>query len=193
MNQPSSMPRSRPEVIVPSPPRSLIRAKIASASASSLSVSASTYHEPPSGSATLSTPVSSVITCWVRSAICAALRRRQREHLVQRVRVQRVRAGEHRGQRLDRGAHDVVVRLLRGERDPGGLGVEAQPLRPLGLRAVHVAHPARPDPPRGAQLRDLLEEVDVRVEEERQPRREPVDRPGRGTCPARRSRSRRRG
>ena len=51
---------------------SLIRAKISSASASSSSVSASTYQEPPSGSATLTTPVSSMITCWVRSAISAA-------------------------------------------------------------------------------------------------------------------------
>src|SRR5207302_1056184 len=41
-------------------------------SASSRSVSASTYHDPPSGSATLSTPVSSMSTCCVRSAICAA-------------------------------------------------------------------------------------------------------------------------
>ena len=73
MNQPSSMPRSRPDIIVPSPPMSLIRGKIRSASSSMRSVSASTYHEPPSGSATLSTPVSSRITCWVRSAIWAAL------------------------------------------------------------------------------------------------------------------------
>ena len=43
------------------------------------------------------------------------------------------------------------------------------------LRAVGVAQLARPDPPRGAVLGDLLEEVDVRVEEERQPRREVVD------------------
>ncbi len=34
-------------------------------------MSASTYQEPPSGSATLVTPVSSMITCWVRSAISA--------------------------------------------------------------------------------------------------------------------------
>jgi hypothetical protein len=34
-------------------------------------VRASTYQEPPSGSATLATPVSSRITCWVRSAISA--------------------------------------------------------------------------------------------------------------------------
>ena len=57
--------------MLPSWPRSRIRAKIASASASIRSVSASTYHEPPSGSATLITPVSSISTCWVRSAISA--------------------------------------------------------------------------------------------------------------------------
>ncbi len=71
MNQPSSMPRSSPAVMERSCPSSLIRAKIFSASASILSVSASTYQEPPSGSATLSTPVSSAMTCWVRNAICA--------------------------------------------------------------------------------------------------------------------------
>ena len=48
-----------------------MRVKMCSASASIRSVSASTYQLPPSGSATFSTPVSSMITCWVRSAICA--------------------------------------------------------------------------------------------------------------------------
>ena len=43
------------------------------------------------------------------------------------------------------------------------------------LRPERVAQLARPDPPRRAVLRDLLEEVDVRVEEEAQPRREVVD------------------
>ena len=38
-----------------------------------------------------------------------------------------------------------------------------------------LAHLPRPDTPRGAVLRDLLEEVHVRVEEEREPRREVVD------------------
>jgi hypothetical protein len=60
------------EVIEPSVPISLTLAKIASASASIWSVSCSTYQEPPSGSATFMTPVSSAMTCWVRSAICAA-------------------------------------------------------------------------------------------------------------------------
>ncbi len=72
MNQPSSMPRRMPAVIVPSGPMPRIRSKIASASASSRSVRASTYHEPPIGSATLTTPISSISTCWVRRAISAA-------------------------------------------------------------------------------------------------------------------------
>ena len=89
--------------------------------------------------------------------------------------MQALRAAEHAGERLDRGAHDVDLGLLRGERDARGLRVEPHLQRPLALRAVAVAHPARPDPPRGAVLRDLLEEVDVRVEEEREARRERVD------------------
>ena len=90
MNQPSSMPRRRPLVtgssprlvaaasasvsvwVIVEPPMARILSKIALASASIWSVSASTYQEPPSGSATLTTPVSSMITCWVRSAISAA-------------------------------------------------------------------------------------------------------------------------
>ena len=52
--------------------------------------------------------------------------------------------------------------------------VEAHQQRALVLRAVGVAQLARPDPAGGAVLGDLLEEVDVRVEEERQPRRELV-------------------
>ena len=82
---------------------------------------------------------------------------------------------EDGGERLDPGAHDVVVGLLGGQRDTGGLGVEPHPLRLLRLRAVDVADPARPDPSAGTELGDLLEEVEVAVEEEAQPRRERVD------------------
>ena len=53
---------------------------------------------------------------------------RQAERLVEAVRVQRLRAAQHRGQRLQRDAHDVVLGLLRGERRAAGLGVEAQQL-----------------------------------------------------------------
>ncbi len=48
-------------------------------------------------------------------------------------------------------------------------------MRLLALGAVGVAHLAGPDPSRGPVLRDLLEEVDVGVEEEREARREGVD------------------
>src|SRR5207244_9967073 len=87
----------------------------------------------------------------------------------------RLRAAQDRGQRLERRPREVELRLLRGERYAGGLGVEAQLPRPLLLRAVSLAHPARPDPPGGAELRDLLEEIDVRIEEEGETGREIID------------------
>src|SRR6266487_4652211 len=76
---------------------------------------------------------------------------RQREHLVQRVGVQALGATQHGGQRLHR-----------------GLGVELQLLRLRILDLVAVPQPPGPDPPGRAELADLLEEIDVRVEEERQ-------------------------
>ena len=57
---------------------------------------------------------------------------RQRHRLVHRVGVQRLRAAEHAGQRLDRRAHDVDLGLLSGQRHPRRLGVEAQLHRTLG-------------------------------------------------------------
>ena len=61
------------------------------------------------------------------------------------------------------------------ERHAGGLRVEAHQPRARVLRAVGLAQLARPDAARGAVLGDLLEEVDLRVEEEAQARREVVD------------------
>ena len=89
--------------------------------------------------------------------------------------MQRLRAAEHAGQRLDRRPHDVVERLLGGQRDARGLGVEAHQPRARVARAVRLAQLARPDPPGRAVLGDLLKKVDVRVEEEAQARREVVD------------------
>ena len=176
---------------MPSVPMSLIRAKISSACRSISSVSASTYQEPPSGSATLIDPGLLHDHLLGAQRDLGRLGAGQRQHLVERVGVQRVGAAEHRGQRLDRRPDDVVVRLLRGQRDAGGLGVEAQPLRLLGRRAVDVAQPAGPDPAGGAELRDLLEEVQVRVEEEATARGRTARRPARGTAPAPRRRTRR--
>ena len=64
---------------------------------------------------------------------------RQRERLVVGVGVQRLRAAEHAGERLDRRADDVVERLLGGERHAGGLRVEAHQPRARVLRAVGLA------------------------------------------------------
>ncbi len=139
------------------------------------SVSRSTKYEPPNGS-----------TAFVDAALVGddllrpqrqrrRLGGRQRERLVERVRVQRVGAAHHRRERLQRRAHDVVVRLLRRERHAGGLRVEAQLPRSLVPGVEAVAHHLGPELPRGAELGDLLEEVAVRVEEERDPRREVVD------------------
>ena len=89
--------------------------------------------------------------------------------------MERLRAAQHGRQGLERDAGQVVERLLGRQRDAGGLGVEAHPGRALVLGAVALGHQLVPDPARGAELGDLLEEVAVAVEEERQARREVVD------------------
>src|SRR3712207_4930274 len=61
--------------------------------------------------------------------------------------------------------------LLGGERGARGLGVEAQLLALLAA-AEALAHNPGPHPPRRPVLSDLLEEVIVGAEEEREPRGE---------------------
>ena len=99
---------------------------------------------------------------------------REGERLVEAVRVQRLRAAADGGERLHRDADDVRLGLLRGERRAPCLRVEAQRLRARVCRAEAVAHDSRPQPPCRAELRDLLEEVVVGVEEEGQPLAERV-------------------
>ena len=99
---------------------------------------------------------------------------RQRDRFVEAVGVQRLRAAEHRRHRLDRRAHDIVVRVLLGEADARRLAVRAQPLGLVLLRA-EVGHDPVPQGARGAQLRDLHEQVHADAEEEAQPPRELVD------------------
>ena len=101
---------------------------------------------------------------------------RQRQRLVERVRVQRLRAAADRRQRLHRDPDDVVLRLLCRERRPAGLRMEAQRKRPRVRRSEALPHDPGPQPSRRAELRHLLEEVVVRVEEERQPLAERVGR-----------------
>ena len=100
---------------------------------------------------------------------------RQAERLVEGVRVQRLRPAKHRGERFDRGADDVVLRLLRGERRAHGLRVEAERESRRRLRSITVAHDAGPQAARSAELRDLLEEGGVGGEEKGELGREPID------------------
>ncbi len=113
--------------------------------------------------------------CWVRSATSTASSVGRASASSVRVGVQALGAAEHRGQRLERHAHDVVLRLLRGQRRAAGLGVEAQLPALAVFGAEPLAHDLRPQPPRGAELGDLFEEVVVGVEEEGELRREVVD------------------
>ena len=84
-------------------------------------------------------------------------------------------ATEHGGQGLHGHAHDVVLGLLGGQHAAGGLHMEAQHHRPRIAGMEAVTHDSRPQPARGAELGHLLEQVIVRVEEERQLRGEIVD------------------
>ena len=68
----------------------------------------------------------------------------QRQRLVKAVGVQGLGAAAHGGEPLQRDAHDVVLRLLRGQRHAAGLGVEAQPPGPLVLGAEALAHDLAP-------------------------------------------------
>ena len=63
---------------------------------------------------------------------------RQRQRLVKSVGVKRLGAATDGRESLQRDAHDVVLRLLCGQRDAAGLGVEAQHRR-LGVRSRRSA------------------------------------------------------
>ncbi len=88
--------------------------------------------------------------------------------------MERLGSAEHAGERLDRGPNDVELRLLRRARASGGLRVEPQPSRPLVLRSELVLHHVGPDAAGRPELRDLLEEIVVGVEEEREAGRKVV-------------------
>src|ERR687885_249009 len=102
------------------------------------------------------------------------LLRGQRQGLIQRVGVQALGPAEDGRERLEGRPRHVVVRLLGREGDACGLGVEAHAQGPLVSGAVFLLHHRGPDAPGGAELGDLLEEVYVRVEEERESRGEAV-------------------
>ena len=86
--------------------------------------------------------------------------------------MQRLRSSQHCGQSLPGDPDDVVVRLLGGQGAPGRLGVEAKHpgARVFGLEAV--LHDLGPEPAGSPVLGHLFQEIQVGVEEEREPRAE---------------------
>ena len=101
---------------------------------------------------------------------------RQRQRLVVARERERLHAADDGREGLDRRAREVIERLLRGQRRAAGLRVRAEHHGVRAGRAVALLHRARPHPAEGAELGDLLEEVVVRVEDPRHPRRHVVDR-----------------
>jgi len=106
--------------------------------------------------------------CGVRRAMVAANSVGSCPGFIEGISVQRLRAAEHRGKGLNRGADDVVIRLLRGQRAAGGLRMKAQ--RP-GARILGLCSA---QPWLCAQMRraaryfgNLLKEIIVGVEEKR--------------------------
>ena len=138
------------------------------------SVSRSTKYDPPSGSTVLVTPLSCAITCCVRSASVAASAvgsaSASSSELVCSEFVPPSTAAS--------ACSAVRTTLLYGccavSETPAVWRVKAQLPRALVLGAEPIAHHLGPEPSGGAELGDLLEEVAVRVEEEREPRRELV-------------------
>ena len=89
--------------------------------------------------------------------------------------MQRLRAALRRRHRLDHGARDVVVGVLRGQRPSRRLAMRAQRQRALVLWRKVLLDERRPQQAAGPELGDLHEEIHAGVPEERQARREAVD------------------
>ena len=106
----------------------------------------------------------------------------QAQRLVEAVGMERLRTAHHCGHRLQRDAHDVVHRLLCGERRAAGLGVEPQHLRLRVLSVEPFGHDRVPHAAARTELGDLFEEVVVPVPEEAEPWCKVVDVKARVDC-----------
>jgi len=78
--------------------------------------------------------------------------------------VETLGATEDGCERLIGDPYDVILDLLGGERRPAGLGVELELRRGGVVRIEPLLDEPRPQPPGGAELRGLLEDVVVGVE-----------------------------
>src|SRR5271157_6576159 len=88
------------------------------------------------------------------------------ENLIQRVCVERLGSSQDGRKGFQRGADEVIVRLLRGERAACRLRMEAHPPGSGLSRLEAVTHNPCPHPPCRPQLCDFFKEVNVGVEEE---------------------------
>ncbi len=100
---------------------------------------------------------------------------RQRDGLVERVGVQRLRVALRRRHGLDARARHVVEHVLRGEAPARRLAVRAQRQRAAVLGVELLVMSFAHEQAGGAHLGDLHEEVHADRPEERQARRERVD------------------
>ena len=92
---------------------------------------------------------------------------RQRNRLIQRIGVQRLRAPQRRRHRLIGGADHVVIGVLLLQRHARGLAMGAQHQAACLLR-LKLLHDARPQHPRRPQLRRFHKEIHANGEKERQ-------------------------
>ena len=97
------------------------------------------------------------------------------EGFVHGIGVQRLAAAQHCRKRLDGHAHDIVLRLLRGQRRAGGLRVEAQKQGARIFCGEALLHNFGPEAASGAELGDFFEEIAVGVKEEGKLRSEIVN------------------
>ena len=88
--------------------------------------------------------------------------------------MQRLATAQHRREGLNSYAHNIVFRLLRRQRRARRLCVKPQHQRTRIVRSETVFHDARPQSPRRAKLGNFLQQITVRVEEERKLRSEVV-------------------
>ena len=89
--------------------------------------------------------------------------------------MQALGASHHGRHRLDRGAHNIIVRILFRETRPRGLAMCAQHERARVLWREMLFHQRGPQQPTGPHLGDFHVEVHTDAPEKREPSRESID------------------
>src|SRR5712691_6128992 len=90
--------------------------------------------------------------------------------------MQRLRAPYYVSQGLQSPPDNIVVRLLRCQGDPSGLGMGAQEQRARVARMIALFDFPRPYTSSRTEFGNFLEKITVHIKKERQPRREGIDR-----------------